>query len=350
MRSAMLGIALVFVAALVFAQASRGRTTRQTVILEQPRGDSVVLVTVPAGTVVELLQQRNDWYRVSVVSSGKPVVGWIHRVSIEAIPGGDAERARPAPPPAPVPAPAAPRTPIRTVEARPAREVRATGTSPRGFIAVNGTYQINSNNYQDSGTFRANAEDGRITTDYRIQGGPAFDIGGGVALWRQLALGVGVSQYSRTTGAALTASIPHPFFFNQARSVDGTVGGLSRKELAVHIQARGMYALNPRLLVMAFGGPSYFQVTQGVATDVTYDEAYPYDSASFHSAVTTTAKRRKLGFNAGGDVSFFFTRQVGAGFTAQFARSTVDLPSVSGGTTQVKAGGIQAGGGLRVRF
>ena len=149
MRSAMLGIALVFVAALVFAQASRGRTTRQTVILEQPRGDSVVLVTVPAGTVVELLQQRNDWYRVSIVSSGKPVVGWIHRVSIEAIPGGDAERARPAPPPVPVPA--TPRTQApRTAEARPEREVRATGTSPRGFISDRKSTRLNSSHIQKS--------------------------------------------------------------------------------------------------------------------------------------------------------------------------------------------------------
>lgn len=101
---------------------------------------------------------------------------------------------------------------------------------------------------------------------------------------------------------------------------------------------------------MLFGGPSFFQVTQGVATDFTYLDSYPYDSASFDAAVTTTAKQSKVGFNAGGDVAFFFSRQVGVGFTAQFAGATVNLPSVSGGTTNVKAGGLQAGGGLRLRF
>jgi hypothetical protein len=66
--------------------------------------------------------------------------------------------------------------------------------------------------------------------------------------------------------------------------------------------------------------------------------------------VTTNAKRNKVGFNAGGDVAFIFSRQVGFGFTAQFAGATVDLPSAFGGTTDVKAGGMQAGGGLRLRF
>jgi hypothetical protein len=183
-------------------------------------------------------------------------------------------------------------------------------------VSVNGMYQINSNDFQDTATFRENAEDGQFSTDYDVKGGPAFDIAGGATLWRQLGLGVGVSYFSRSTGASLNASVPHPFFFDLARSVNGTVADLSRKELGVHVQARGIFPVTPRLLVMVFGGPSFFQVTQGVATDFTYLDSYPYDSASFETAVTTTAKKNKVGFNAGGDVAFFFTRQVGVGFTA----------------------------------
>ena len=91
-------------------------------------------------------------------------------------------------------------------------------------------------------------------------------------------------------------------------------------------------------------------MTQGIAADFTYVDSYPFDSASFGSAVTTTAKQSKVGFNAGGDVAYFFSRQVGVGFTAQFARAKMNLPSAIGGTTQVEAGGMQAGGGVRLRF
>ncbi len=220
----------------------------------------------------------------------------------------------------------------------------------KAFVSVNGAYQVNSNDFRDAATFRENAEDGQLNTDYEVKGGPTFDIAGGATLWRQLGLGVGVSRYSRPTGATLNASVPHPFFFNRARSVDGTVADLSRKELAVHVQARGAFPVTQRLLLTAFGGPSFFQVTQGVATDFTYVDSYPFDSAAFGAAVTTTAKQSKVGFNAGGDVAFFFSQQVGVGFTAQVARATVDLPSASGGTIGVKAGGTQAGGGLRLRF
>jgi hypothetical protein len=238
---------------------------------------------------------------------------------------------------------------VHSAEAQ-SRPARPTIKPPRGFVSVNGTYQLTSNDFRDSATFHENVEDGQFGTDYRIKGGPAFDIAGGGTLWRNVGLGVAVSQRSHSTGATLTASIPHPFFFNRARSIDGAVNGLSRKESAVHVQVRGIFQVTRRLLVMGFGGPSFFQVTQGTVMDFSYSESYPYDSASFASAETTIAKRSKVGLNAGGDVAFFFSRQVGVGFTAQFAGTTVNIPSARGTTSNVKVGGIQAGGGLRLRF
>jgi hypothetical protein len=101
---------------------------------------------------------------------------------------------------------------------------------------------------------------------------------------------------------------------------------------------------------MVFGGPSFFQVQQGIVTGVRYSESYPFDSAAFASAETTSAKESKAGFNVGGDLAYFFTRQLGVGFAAQFSGTELDVPSAAGGTHKVRAGGFQAGGGLRVRF
>lgn len=221
---------------------------------------------------------------------------------------------------------------------------------PRSHISVNGGYQVTANNFRDGVTFRESAEDGSFVTDYTVEGGPTFNIAAGAAVWRQLGVGVAVTRFSRSTAASLSGSIPHPFFFSRPRSVSAAVGGLKREELAVHVQAKGIIPAGTRVLVMLFGGPSFFQVKQGVVTDFTYTDTYPYDEASFRSSVTTTAKGSKIGFNVGGDVAFFFTRHLGVGGMVQFSGTSVELPMARGGAQEVKAGGIQGGAGLRVRF
>jgi hypothetical protein len=50
-------------------------------------------------------------------------------------------------------------------------------------------------------------------------------------------------------------------------------------------------------------------------------------------------------------VGYFFTRQVGVGGSIQWAGTTIEAPASGGtGTFDIKAGGLQAGGGLRLRF
>ena len=219
----------------------------------------------------------------------------------------------------------------------------------RGFIAVNGAYQMTSRNFEHASTLRANAEEGRFTTDYEVQGGPAFDVAGGAQVWRRLAVGVGVTRFSRSTPSTLSGSVPHPFFFNRPRPVTGDVGGVRREELAVHVQARAIVPAGRRLEVMAFGGPSFFQVTQGMVSSFTWADSYPFDDARFGTAVTSRAKGSKVGFNAGADVAYFFSRRIGLGSTIQFSGATVAIEGAAG-VQEVNAGGTKAGGGLRLRF
>ena len=219
----------------------------------------------------------------------------------------------------------------------------------RGFIVVNGGYQVGTHDFEQVSTLRANVEDGSFTTDYEVKSGPSFDVGGGATVWRRLAIGVGLTRFSSSTPSSLTGSVPHPFFFNRSRSVTGDVGGLKREELAVHVQAIATAPLGPRLQLMAFGGPSFFRVKQDMVSTFTWAETYPFDDASFGSATIVDADGSKLGFNVGGDVAFFFSRQVGVGGSIRYSAATVEI-DVAGGTHEVKAGGLQAGGGLRLRF
>ncbi len=225
-----------------------------------------------------------------------------------------------------------------------------TAPAPRGFVVVNGAYQLTSNDFSDSTVKRENAEDGRFDTQYAVGSGVAFDVAAGGVVWRRLGVGVGVSRFSVVTPASLSATVPHPFFFNQPRSVNGEATELKREEMAIHVQVRGVLPVGDRLQVMVFGGPSFFQVTQGVITDFSYTDSYPYDTATFSAATTTDASVSKLGFHVGGDVAFFFTKQVGIGATVQFAGASVLLPTGDGATQSVKVGGGRAGGGLRFRF
>jgi hypothetical protein len=220
----------------------------------------------------------------------------------------------------------------------------------RGFVLVNGAYQLTTNDFRQDATFPANAEDATYATDYTVDGGAAFDVAGGAVIWRHLGIGVGVTRFSRSTPTALNGSVPHPFFFNRPRSVNGQVSGLKREELVVNAQARIVAPVGDRFQVMAFGGPSFFQVKQGIVNAFTWTDSYPYDTAAFGAADTVNAKGSKLGFNVGGDVAYFFTRQVGIGGTVQFATATIELSRTGGQSEDVKAGGATTGFGLRLRF
>jgi hypothetical protein len=252
-------------------------------------------------------------------------------IGFSASAGAQAKPAQPPPKPAPV-------------QPRPSPVDRV-------YISINGTFQTAGEDFDETVSFVENAENGSFTADYDMKSGPAFNFSAGALVWRNLAVGVGVTRFSHSTPIAFNASVPHPFFFNRARSVTGDVGGIKREELAVHLQARGMFTPSPRIQAMVFGGPSFFSVKQGIVNDFEITEAYPFDTATFSRGVTTTADESKVGFNVGADVGYFFTRQVGVGGSLQWAGTTLDVPASGGtGTFEIKVGGLQAGGGIRFRF
>lgn len=63
------------------------RVTRVAVVMERPRGDSVVVGSVEPGEVLELLDRQGNWYRVSLpaVTHGQASSqrGWIHEGSVQ---------------------------------------------------------------------------------------------------------------------------------------------------------------------------------------------------------------------------------------------------------------------------
>jgi Outer membrane protein beta-barrel domain len=332
------------------AQApSQGRVIVETAIIWRT-DTSLPIGSVKSGTMLELTAQSQRWYEVVVPASlgGRGQRGLIARSQVELLPGSVAPPVRPLrgdTPSTPQPRTRAPAPPQRPVAGR----VRPRPMLP-GYAAVNGAYQTRTTNFQETATIRINVEDAPFTTAYTVDSGPALDASVGVLITSHVGLGVGFTRYSQPTDAVLTASVPHPFFFNRPRTVAGNVFDLQREELALHAQARYVWPVTPRFRVAGFGGPSFFKVSQDVVTNFTYTESYPYDEATFQSAVTAPTKKYGIGYNAGGDATYFITRRIGAGFSVTYTHATVKVPTAGGRRVEVDAGGVIAGGGVRLRF
>ena len=230
---------------------------------------------------------------------------------------------------------------VRTSAAQGAGETR-------GFVTINGGYQLTSTGFSDNVVFTLNVEEGDFDAGYRVDTGAVFDVSGGVRVSQNLAIGVGVSRFSRVDDASVTARIPHPFFFDQHRPISGSAVGLQRQEIAVHAQALWIVPVNNRFDLALFGGPTFVTVTQDLLTKVRFTESYPFDTATFTGVATRKQSASGVGFNVGVDVAFYFSQHVGVGWLARFSRATIDLALDS--TVEVNAGGLHTGGGLRLRF
>jgi hypothetical protein len=215
----------------------------------------------------------------------------------------------------------------------------------RGYVAVSGFFQPSAS---FSNTVRPVdfAESSVVDTSYKTGSVPGFEAGGGVRVWRHLAVGLDVSRFSKGTGGAVSGQVPHPFFFGKPRSVTGDASGLSRDETGVHLHALWMIPMRQRWQLVVAGGPSWFSVDQDLVTDVTVTQTYPYDTATFASATSVHRSRSKLGFNAGADVTYFLRRHVGLGFGVAFSHASIPLDD----TLTVDAGGPHVAGGVRFRF
>lgn len=236
------------------------------------------------------------------------------------------------------------RQPVRQPE--PARR---TAGEPRGFLIIDGWYQLPPEDEVDERTLPWNGE----TANLRITQTPprtiAFDVAGGVMVARGIGVGVGFSRFSNTATAAAAGSIPHPFFFNQPRQVSGAVTGLERSERSIDIQVRAMFPVSS-LQVSVFGGPSFLRVQRDLVTSFRVNESYPFDEATLADVGTTRAEASKVGVHAGVDVAYYFSRNVGVGGGLRFSRATAELTPIDGTTQTVELGGTRVGGGLRLRF
>jgi hypothetical protein len=219
----------------------------------------------------------------------------------------------------------------------------------RFWFGVSGGFQPAANDFADAFDRPLYAETERVTVDYPVKGGALVAASGGYRVWKRFTVGLGVSRYSRRSNATVKARVPHPFFDNQFREIEGTTSTL-RGETTAHLLFGWMLPVTDRIGVTVTAGPSFMSVEQTLVTGVQFAETYPYDTAEFTTATTRRATRRATGFNAGADVTWMFSRRIGAGGLVQFTRARARLSPTEGRTIAVDAGGVQAALGIRVIF
>jgi hypothetical protein len=188
--------------------------------------------------------------------------------------------------------------------------------------------------------------------------GADFDFGGGHMFTSVLGAAVSISGTAHVDDTAgLAVSIPHPYFFNSSASdASVTEPALKRGEGALHMQLVAMpLPAGGSVQLRLFGGPSYFRVKQDLVADIGFLQVATPFSRSNVVAIDNWERAETegsaWGFHAGADVGFFFSRVVGVGGMIRFSRATVALfDPLSEQDVEFKAGGVQAGGGLRLRF
>jgi hypothetical protein len=233
-----------------------------------------------------------------------------------------------------------------------AAPVRSAPGAPRVWLGANAGYQASTTEFDDSFTFSIYQETGTTRVTYPIDAGFAFDVGGGVRLWRGLGAGIAVSRFTRDGTVSTTSSIPHPLFLVRNREVTGDPDGIRREETGIHVQAQYSIPLSKTLQLTLMGGPSVLHVNQAVVTNVNYTEEYPYDTATFSGVDTSRVKSSAGGFNVGADVRWMLSRSVGVGGIVRFSRATIDLDvdTPERRTISVDAGGTYVGAGIRFAF
>ena len=128
-----------------------------------------------------------------------------------------------------------------------------------------------------------------------------------------------------------------------------------RTEGGFHIQLMAIVADTGKARVRVFGGPSRLRVEQEAVDAIIYDQVFgvfvPTNAVAIDSYTERKVEGAAWGVHVGADVSIFFSRVVGVGGFARYARATVAIENtLAAGTIDVKAGGFQLGGGLRLRF
>lgn len=228
----------------------------------------------------------------------------------------------------------------------------------RGFIEVGGGGQGGSHLLTDTSRFTIYDEEASIALSQNYGGGPLFLLGGAARVWRNVAFGVTYTRVSESMETSVLARIPNPLIANRFREAELRENNLKHTEKAVHLSAIYMVPLRDDLMLGLSLGPTIAGVSHEFARDVRVAEASgapTFDTVAISDVLFVRSSKTTGSFNIGANLAYELPFRVGsfgrlgASLGLRYAGGTVTLDGASG-PVDVKFGGPQVTGGLRVAF
>ena len=218
-------------------------------------------------------------------------------------------------------------------------------------IQFNSALQLGGQEFGARVTFTAYDEQALFEGSHvRDRSAWSFDIGASLRVWRRLALGATFTQFTHIDLTVVTGHVPHPFFTDQFRLAPAQLLQLEHRERMTHLQILWTQPVWDRLDVTFSFGPSLVEVTQGVVTGLELSEvAAPYTTIRVDAVTASEQVVNSVTGHLGVDATYMITPQIGAGLFLRHVGGSADIPTL-GGDVSVDVGGVQTGGGIRVRF
>ncbi len=239
---------------------------------------------------------------------------------------------------------------LTLLAATPAR-AQLSSWDDRGFLNLSGAGSSGSTKdfatsfnsfsiYQETATASA--------TQTVKSGGGFFDITLGARVWNNI--GIGFNYWkgsSKSVDAPVTASIPDPIFFDKPRAIATSITGLQYAETWVAVPFIFTIPATDKVDVMVFGGPALVSADLDVPNSTSFSMTVPEASSGPQLNFTKTSFSKKTwGYQFGVDGRYMITKVIGAGAFLRVTKATSNFNN----TVSMDAGGVQVGGGLRVRF
>ena len=223
---------------------------------------------------------------------------------------------------------------------------------PAGKIQVFGHvgYDPSTRSFTETTTFEQFLEQGSTRRDYEGGDGISFEIGSLYTITASLGVMASVEIRRASHDAELSLSAPNPLLFNRPNSASTTATGLDYTENAVHVDIAYTAQASEAVTVDLFAGPSFFFTTLTLIDEATTNSVYPFTELTITNTGLIDLSESAIGFNAGAILTYFFSQNVGASFSARFSTASLEFVREGGEPIDFDAGGFRVGGGLRLRF
>jgi hypothetical protein len=216
-----------------------------------------------------------------------------------------------------------------------------TPSTEKFFLNVNVGGQLASRTINAVSTTSVYGETSVLTSNQPIGRGVVFDFEGGYRVREDFFAGLLVSFFNGSSSATTSALVPDPLFFNRPKTVTGATSGLNRSEVAVAPHVSWARPLTDNFDITLSGGIAFIRLKQDLVGN------FNVPAGTQNVVILPTSETGSgVGPYAQVDVIYNLKARYGVGGFLRYAGASVDLPS----QPDANVGGLQTGGGVRVRF